>query len=295
MTTKNLLSTRDLRPNWPPAVEEFLEQDGAVRLFSRMADPVAEPRATLVCTHGLGEHSNRYGHLAAAFVARGWRVVGWDLRGHGRSSGPRGDVAEYRWLTEDLGRICARYRAPGRPLFLFGHSLGGQITLRWLQTAGVSCQGAIIASPWLRLAFDPPWWRRAVARVALRCWPAFVHSTGSRLERLSRDLSHMMSLPDLDLVHHGISSRMYFAVRAAAAQVLAEAPSLHTPLFLLHGDADPVTSHHATCAFFEQVGSADKTLRIYPGSRHETHNDLDRELVIREMCDWSEARVAPRG
>jgi len=64
-----------------------------------------------------------------------------------------------------------------------------------------------------------------------------------------------------------------------------------TPLLLLHGDADPVTSHHASGEFLEKAGSADKTLRIFPGSRHETHNDLDREQVIHEVADWIEARL----
>ena len=86
---------------------------------------------------------------------------------------------------------------------------------------------------------------------------------------------------------------MYFWLRTAGERIFAEAPSVRTPLLLLHGDDDPITSHHATCEFFERVGSADKTLRIYPGARHETHNDLDRVMVIRESGDWIEARVAP--
>jgi alpha-beta hydrolase superfamily lysophospholipase len=108
-------------------------------------------------------------------------------------------------------------------------------------------------------------------------------------------LEHLGSFPDPDLVHHGISARMYFAVRAAGERLLAAAGAVRTPLLLLHGDDDPVTSHHATCEFFERAGATDKTLRIYPGVRHETHNDLDRALVIREIGDWIEARLAAAG
>jgi acylglycerol lipase len=291
MTTQNLLSTDDSARAWPAGEEEFLERDGKVRLFTRWTRPAGGTHATVVLTHGLGEHSNRYGHVATAFVARGWEVVAWDLRGHGRSSGPRGDLPSYRCLIEDLAAICTRHRVAGRPLFLYAHSLGGQINMRLLQTTPVACQGAIIASPWLRLAFDPPWWKLGLARIAMRCWPSFTQSTGNRWDRLSRDLAHMKSFPDLDLVHHGISARMYFAVRAAAEDALADAPALRVPLLLLHGDADAVTSHRTTSEFFEQVGSADKTLRILPGSRHETHNDLDRAQVIRDVAHWIEARI----
>jgi alpha-beta hydrolase superfamily lysophospholipase len=275
---------------WPAAEEGFLGSCEGGQLFIRVAHPPGTARAGVLLTHGLGEHSGRYGHLAKTLVERGCTVMAWDLPGHGKSSGGRGDVPENS-LVRNLAVVCAHFHTQGRPLFIFAHSLGGQIALRWLEESGADCCGAIIASPWLRLAFDPPWWKLALARLAMRYWPGFVQSTGNRWERMSRDREHMASFPDLDLVHHSISARMYFAVRAAGEQALARADRLRTPLLLLHGDSDEVTSHHATCEFFEHVGSADKTLRIYPGARHETHNDLDRALVLREIADWIEARL----
>jgi alpha-beta hydrolase superfamily lysophospholipase len=84
---------------------------------------------------------------------------------------------------------------------------------------------------------------------------------------------------------------MYFASRAAGEELLAGAGQLRTPLLLLHGDDDPITCHRTTVELFGRAGSADKTLRIYPAGRHETHNDLDRELVLREVAEWMAARV----
>jgi alpha-beta hydrolase superfamily lysophospholipase len=292
MTTENLLSEHDFGSSWPKSSERLLERELGGQLFVRVAVPSQQVRATIIITHGLGEHSGRYGHVAAALVERGYEVVGWDLRGHGRSSGGRGDLAEYRVFLEDLREIHRVHAVEDRAVFFFGHSLGGQITLRFLQEQAVSCRGAIVASPWLRLAYDPPWWKLALARLAMRCWPGFIQTTGNSLERMSRDAAHMASFPDLDLVHHRISARMFFAVHSGGEQVLTDAEKMKTPLLLLHGDADPVTSHHASGEFLEKTGSTDKTLRIFPGSRHETHNDLDREQVIREIADWIEARLA---
>ena len=294
MTIENPSPERDSALARPWTRQEFVDCAGGVRLFVRMANPAESARATVVITHGLGEHSNRYGHVAEGLMAHGCQAIAWDLRGHGRSGGMRGDVVHYDHFLEDFAAVSEPYRAAEKPLFLFAHSLGGQIVLRFLQEKKVACQGAIIASPWLRLAYDPPWWKLALAQLAMRCWPGMVQPTGHRWERLSRDRSHLLSFPDAELVHHGISARMYFAVREAGEQVMADAARLTTPLLLLHGDADPVTSHHATCEFFERTSAVDKTLRIYPGSRHETHNDLDREQVIREIADWVEARLPAR-
>jgi alpha-beta hydrolase superfamily lysophospholipase len=261
----------------------------------RVANPVGVPRGVVVLVHGLGEHLGRYGHVAAGLIDRDLMVVGWDLRGHGRSSGARGDVPHGDLLVDDLAAVCARYRQEALPLFLFGHSLGGQIVLRLLEKDAGVCCGAVIASPWLRLAFNPPWWKLLLGRLAMKIWPGFVQPRGIRSDRLSRDEVHLKSFPDLDLVHQRISARMYFSLRAEGERIFAEAGSVRTPLLMLHGDDDPVTSHHTTCDFFERLGSADKTLRIYPGARHETHNDLERELVIREIGDWIAARVGVGG
>lgn len=300
MTTENLSSPHEFsnrveRTEWPCGREEFLSVAGDGRLFVRQAEPPEASRACVVLVHGLGEHSGRYGHVARALVERGFAVIGWDLRGHGRSSGTRGDVADGEEFVNDLAAVCARFRREGTPLFIFGHSLGGQIALRLLERDGAVCQGAVIASPWFRLAFNPPWWKVLLARLAMRVWPGFIQARDIRSERLSRDAGHLASFPDPDLVHECISARMYFWSMAGGEQIFAAAASVRTPLLLLHGDQDPVTSHPATCDFFERVGSADKTLRIWPGARHETHNELDRAQLLREIGDWIEARLGTSG
>jgi alpha-beta hydrolase superfamily lysophospholipase len=193
--------------------------------------------------------------------------------------------------VDDLALVCRHFRREKVPLFLFAHSLGGQVALRLLERDATVCRGAVIASPWLRLAFTPPLWKVILARAAMRIWPGFVQVRDMRSDRLSRDSAHLASFPDLDLVHHRISARMYFWLRAGGERIFAEAQSVRTPLLLLQGDDDPVTSHPATCDFFQRLGSADKTLRICPGARHETHNELDRVQVLREIGDWIEARL----
>jgi len=277
-------------PPWEQEVGAVGAADG-VTLAVRSARVGMPVRADVVLVHGLGEHSGRYGHVASVLADRGMRMRAWDLRGHGRSGGARGDALRYEALVDDLAKVVEHFTTPGRPWFLLAHSFGGQVALRFLEERQPACAGAVIAAPWLRLAFNPPWWKLALARAALRVWPGFVQQTGNRWERLSRDTAHLASLPDLDLVHHRISARLYFAMRAEGEAVLADAARLRVPLLLLHGEDDPITCHRATTELCERAGSADKTLRLYPGVRHEIHNDFGRERVLTEIADWLEARL----
>jgi alpha-beta hydrolase superfamily lysophospholipase len=263
-------------------------------LFVRSWDPAdAAPRATILLTHGMGEHAGRYNHVAERLTAAGLRVLAWDLRGHGRSHGERGDIAHYSLLEDDLQELWTLAAAEGgpQPVFLYGHSLGGQITLNFAVRHRPPAAGLIITSPWFRLAFTPPRWKISLASVAARLWPSFTQDTDVVPTRLSRDLDFLTAMPDLDLMHHRMSARMYHALTAGAVRAAREAVALPYPILLIHGECDPVTSVDATKEFFHALRSLDKSLVIIPDALHETHNDLCRQSVLDSITAWLQARL----
>lgn len=293
MTTENLSGARGnvVISRDVSFAESVVKRRGGARLHLRVAEIGRPIRADVLLTHGLGEHAGRYVHVATALAARGIRLMAYDLRGHGRSSGRRGDVEKYDDLLDDLRAVSAQAPWSGGPAFLFGHSLGGQVTLRYLQRERPRVAGAIVASPWLRLAFEPPSWKLAAARVAMRLAPGLRFSTGMRVDRLSRDAAHVQGMADAHLMVQQISARMFFAVSAAGETALRDAATLDLPLLLLHGDADPVTHWRATEDLCQRAGAADKTLKLYAGVLHEAHNDVGRDRVLQDVGEWIEARL----
>ena len=266
-------------------------RDGA-RLMVRSSEPEnGAVRGSILLTHGMGEHSGRYNHVAQRLNAAGLRVLMWDLRGHGHSEGARGDVLHYGLLVDDLLELWSLASSGPGPVFLYGHSLGGQITLNFAIQHRPEAAGLIITSPWLRLAFVPPRWKLSLARIAARLWPSFTQDTDVGPARLSRDLDFLMAMPDLHLIHHRMSARMFEALTAGAESAAREGVELTYPILLLHGDHDPVTSVAATREFFGLLRSQDKSLVIVPEALHETHNDLCRESVLSQITGWLEARL----
>jgi len=84
---------------------------------------------------------------------------------------------------------------------------------------------------------------------------------------------------------------MFEALIAGAQQAFREGMQLPYPILLLHGSKDPVTSAAATKHFYEALRSEDKSLVLVPDALHETHNDICREWVIRQITGWLEARM----
>lgn len=265
------------------------------RLFVRSSDPATgAPRGTVLLTHGMGEHSGRYMHVVERLNAAGLRVLTWDLRGHGRSQGRRGDIRRYDVLTDDLLEIWSLASPGPEPIFLYGHSLGGQITLNFAVRHRPDAAGLIITSPWLRLAFVPSRWKLSLAWIAAHLWPSFTQGTDVIPARLSRDLDFLMAMPDLDLIHHRMSARMFRALTAGARRASRDALHLPYPILLIHGSRDPVTSVAETQQLYASLRARDKSLVIVPEALHETHNDLCRDSVLSQIVAWLEARLPPR-
>jgi alpha-beta hydrolase superfamily lysophospholipase len=72
----------------------------------------------------------------------------------------------------------------------------------------------------------------------------------------------------------------------------AAAAGLDLPVYLFHGEADRLTDPQGSREIHAAWGGADKTLRLWPGSRHETLNDLDREAVAADLLGWVQAHAS---
>jgi alpha-beta hydrolase superfamily lysophospholipase len=127
-------------------------------------------RGSLLLVHGLGEHCGRYDHVARRLAAIGLVVHGYDLRGHGRSDGPRGAIPTDDALLDDLRVVFEEVeRGDAAAPLLLGHSLGGAIAARATSGGWVTPSALILSSPALALHVNGP--RAAVLAIARRLIP----------------------------------------------------------------------------------------------------------------------------
>lgn len=265
---------------------EFKTNEGSV-LHAREWLPNREPRGLICLVHGMGEHCGRYAHLALAFNQAGHVLLSYDQRGHGKSSGQRGDALSSETLLDDINsfsRECVR-RFPNLPVFLYGHSLGGNLVLNYVLRRQPKIAGVIVTSPWLRLTVEPSVFLRKLAYFLNEFWPTFSMASGLDLNALSHDLNVIKAYKLDPLVHDRISVRLFIAVDQAGNWAIDNADQFNLPLLLMHGSGDRITSVEATKLFASHI-KKDCTLKIYPGLYHELHNEPEREEILADLINW---------
>ncbi len=258
-----------------------------LKLYAQEWRPEGDIRAVVSLVHGLGEHSGRYAHVAQAFTDAGFALLAFDLRGHGRSGGPRGHSPGYEALMEDVAVLLeqAEARFPARPRFLYGHSLGGNIVLNYALRRQPPIAGVIATSPALGLAFEPPAWKLAVGRLLYRAAPQLQLSNGLDLQGLSRDAEVISTYQNDPLVHDRISSRLALDMLEAGRWALEHAGEFPLPLLLLHGGSDPLVLPGACVRFAQRAGYA-CTPHQWPELLHEIHNEPEQGEVFATMIEW---------
>ena len=272
--------------------ENWYEGADGERLFFRSWKPAGVPRAAVVFLHGLGDHSGLYPMLADALVPCGMAVYAPDLRGNGRSPGPRGHIDSWSRFGEDLRRLAVRVRAaePGIPLFLLGNSLGGLIVLDYALRCPEGVRGVVALSPPLGGIGVPPV-LLALGRVASRVWPRFSLETGMDLTGLSRDPQVVRDVLADPLFHRRGTARLSTEVTAAIARVQQDAPRFPLPVLVMHGSADHMVLPDGSRRFIDRVGHPDKRLIEYEDAYHALLADLDRERVLADLVEWIGAHL----
>jgi acylglycerol lipase len=252
------------------------------------------PKAQLLLQHGLGEYSERYvtqySQLIPKLNALGIDVYAFDLPGHGRSEGIRGQIDLQQAVSLHL-KAREQMVSTKLPTVLYGHSLGGLITAGSLVRSSANVAAAVIGSS----AMHQPskGWERLLGGVMGRIAPnAPIPLPRPGLEALSRDP---------EIIRIAASDPMFFQGKAknlVAKTVLEISDEVWTkvgdwkvPTLVMHGDKDTSTDHLASIALYESIASVDKELKLYPDAFHELLNDLVAEEALADLLGWIQARV----
>lgn len=269
--------------------------------------------------HGLAEHAARYARFASFLAKRGFHVYAHDHRGHGytrASDAPSGVFGSKNGTELVLKDVSAVHEQvlnihSSLPLIMFGHSMGGLITLNYVLRhperiraaavwnanfsaglVGRVAQG-LLAYERMRLGSDAV--SNILPTLTFRAWAKKVKNNKTMFDWLSRDPVEVekyirdplcgwdasVGMWDclFDLIFFGANDRNY----------PVEARSI--PFHLVGGGQDPATDNGRAVTDLakrmRRLGFADVTGRIYEDTRHESLNEINRDGIMEDFSAWA--------
>jgi dienelactone hydrolase len=238
----------------------------------------------LIAHHGTHPNPPRYGFTAdgidsrpgdyyrpvpALYAAAGFLVIMPDYRGHNSSEGAEytGGLLSPAYYAEDVVALLAGLdrlpEADGRNVFLWGHSLGGEVGLRVL----LAIPRIRAASLWDTVAGDP--WERAL----LHSRPM---GSGTALAALEAELA-AQPIP----------------YEGDAGDPLRFLDALETPVMLHHAQFDPEVAVEASLRLAGALARHHKPYELHTYASHDHFfNSPERELAVQRDVDFFRAHMA---
>jgi pimeloyl-ACP methyl ester carboxylesterase len=225
--------------------------------------------------HGYGSTRHMWDAQHGALGDR-WRVVSWDMRGHGQTDSPDDPkqysaahtVADMRALLQHLGVQRA---------IVGGLSLGGYVSLAFYLTHPEMVEALVICD-------SGPGYRNAEARAA---WNARAHERAAGLEAKGLDALSRRSAETQQAVHRSAQGLAH-AARGMLAQegslVIDGLASIRVPTLVVVGDQDQ--PFVAPCEYMaKKIPRA--RLEVIPGAGHSSNLDQPDTFnrVVREFLE----------
>jgi alpha-beta hydrolase superfamily lysophospholipase len=279
----------------------FKSDDGLEIAYYRWRAP-GKPVGIVQIAHGMGEHSWRYDHVAAALNDAGYHVFANDHRGHGRSAPSReslGDFGAGGWnaLVADMVMLTrlARTREGRLPVVLLGHSMGSFAAQQYVLDNSDAIAGLVLSGSAAvdKLNIDPS------READLTAFNAAFEPARTQHDWLSRDPAAVDAYEADPLCGFGVNKRALESM-AAGAKRLADPAALakiraDLPIYIFAGDKDPINHGlewlKPVAERYRAAGIANVTEKYYSDGRHEMLNETNRDEVIRDLVNWLQKAV----
>ncbi|MBB4063523.1 alpha/beta fold hydrolase [Gellertiella hungarica] len=300
------------------AETRFLKSPTGARLAYHHEPAAGTARGIVLVCHGLAEHSKRYRRFAAALSAAGYHAYAHDHRGHGETTAPDaplGRFARQEGVTaviEDVMamRALAEERHPGLPLILFGHSMGGLISLNtavthpesfagvavWNSNFNVGLAGraaqVVLAAEKMLLGSDVP--SALLPKLTFQAWGKAIAGHRTLFDWLSNIPAEVDAYMADPLCGFDASVSLWqdiFALtfRAPQKRWITRLPRT-MPFNLVGGGQDPATNGGKAIDWLanhlKKSGFSRITREIYQDARHETLNDIGAQVALRNFISW---------
>ncbi len=271
----------------------FKTTDG-LRMFAQWWTPVGGPsKAAIIMVHGLKDHSRRYADAAQKLTKNNYSVYAFDLRGHGDSEGQRVWVESFDDYVNDLQTFydIVQKKEPNKPIFLFGHSMGGAIVTLFSLRHSRPVAGMVLSGPALKLDVSSFTTGSTKYLVAPLMPTLAVLSLDE--SNFSRDPKVVEAINNDPLIYHDAGpAHTAKELFKAVEKIQEEMVKIDTPFLTMHGQEDKLTMYEGSTDLFQISKAKGKALKLYQAAYHDLLHEPEKDKVFNDMLAWLEGRMS---
>jgi len=300
----------------------FMSSTGENSIHARMCSPDCEPRAVIQIAHGIADYIARYDEMAEFFARNGFLVVGNDHLGHGENIHDEHDIgffaAENGWnhvVTDmDILRDMLREKYPSIPYIFLGHSMGSFLVRTYIIMNPDKYDAVIISGtghmPSALVLGGYALAAAAVIKNGPRADGQFLNEIAfgaynKRIDNPKTPFDWVCSDPEV-VAKYASDPWCGFAAKVSLYKDMMGGIKFITdkkniskmskvqPVYFFSGKEDPVGEYgkgvEKAYKAFCNAGCMDVTMKLYPGGRHEMHNEPNRQQVFNDILCWLNER-----
>ncbi|MEN9895146.1 MAG: hypothetical protein RIR97_998 [Pseudomonadota bacterium] len=300
-----------------------LESPTGANLAYHISEAQGPSRGIVLISHGLAEHSRRYERFATCLSSRGYHVYAWDHRGHGETKAL--DAPLGRFGKDNGGeKVLADVKAmrdfalsehPGLPVILFGHSMGGLISLNTVVSypadfaavavwnanfnagpAGTAAKIVLAVEKFFKGSDVPS---SILPKLTFGAWGKAIKHAKTDFDWLSHIDAEVQTYIADPLCGFDASVSLWidlfdFIFRAPRSEMLGRLPK-NFPVHIVGGDEDPASNFGKGMIWLSErlntFGFTNVTSTVYAKTRHETLNDTVQNQAMADFADWCDRTV----
>lgn len=274
--------------------------------------PEGTPKARLLLVHGFGEYTTINSRLMDHLALAGYESFTFDQRGSGVTSpgkqkGLTNEYHTFNDLDHFVEKNLKECKEKNLPLYLWGHSMGGAITLNYAchgkyreEIAGYVASGPLIV---LHPHSQPNKITQCVAPLLAKWAGKHRIDTGLDLDGITADKKYREWLANdkpMSLPMYGSFQQIYdFLERGKRLYndtdgLVSKKYPKNIPVLVQHGQGDTINDPKGSEVFIKHCPATDKSLKLYKGARHSIlslETDETFNLVFSDLTKWLDAHT----
>ncbi len=285
------------------------------KIFAVKWDKVADVKTIVVIVHGMAEHIERYDYLATILNNKNMIVYGYEAIGHGNAitkEEEKGhwEKGDFMQNVDNIDALItyAKGEHPNVKVFLLGHSMGSFLSKQYIikygsHIAGVILSGSSCTTPLMKVGAiianmvsskKDKLPNKTLDKLSFGGYNKAFKPNKTAFDWLSTDENEVNKYVD-DPLCGFICTTGFFKEFTSSLKNLDKKSNLdlipkNLPIYLFCGSDDPVSNMskgvETLYKRYQKAGLTNVDLKIYDGMRHETLNEINKDIVIKDLISW---------